>query len=275
MNSARRRVVSGLVAAAMALFVLGSAAAATAATADLSVSVSVSPNPASTYTADIANSGPDNATNVSLVFTVPPGVIPISVTPGGPTCAFNMAGTQVNCALGALANGATTSVTIVLHAITIGDKTGTAVVSASESDPNPADNSDSATNTLTEVGISDVAVTLLADNPDPARVGNFLLYTATVTNIQDDSAQNVVVSVPLPSTMFFLGAASERGACTLQGRTVVCPLGVLNPTESPRAFILVVPLVQGFSYATAGVSLTTADPNPNNNSATARTWVNP
>ena len=278
MNATHRTVVSGLIVTAMVLLVLVPATTATA-DADLSVTLDVSPTSGLgpggnvTYTATVGNGGPDAATSVSLVVTLPSGVIPISVTPDGP-CAFNAAGTAVNCALGTIANGADSTATIVVHPITVGMKTATANATAPEADPNPGDNTHTASSTLTEVGISDVAVTL-ADSPDPNKVGRVLVYVATVTDIQDDSAANVVVSVPLPSTVFFLAAASERGACALVGRTVNCPIGSLNPGVSVKAAIVVLPLAPGWIYATAGVALTTPDPNTTNNSATARTWVNP
>jgi uncharacterized repeat protein (TIGR01451 family) len=273
MKAARKTVVSGLIAMALILLVLAPANPATAATADLSVTVTASDVAELTYAVSVHNGGPDAATNVSVVVTLPGGIIPISVTPDGP-CAFNPAGTTVNCSLGSLANGATTAVTVVVHAITIGLKTGTATVSAPEVDPTPGDNTHSDSVTLTAVGISDMTVTL-EDMPDPNKVGRILVYLATATNIQDDSAQDVVVSIPLPNTVFFLAAASERGACTVVGRTVNCPLGVINPSVSVRAAVVVVPLAPGYIFATAGVALTTPDPNANNNSATARTWVNP
>jgi uncharacterized repeat protein (TIGR01451 family) len=272
-------VVSGLIVTTVALLALVPAATATAATADLTVALDVSPTSGLgpggnvTYTATVSNGGPDAATSVSLVVTLPSGVIPISVTPDGP-CAFNAAGTAVNCALGTIASGADSTATIVVHPITVGMKTATADATAAETDPNPGDNTHTASSTLTEVGISDVAVTL-ADMPDPNKVGRILAYVATVTNIQDDSAANVVVSVPLPSTVLFLAAASERGACAVVGRTVNCPIGGLNPSVSVKAVIAVLPLAPGWIYATAGVALTTPDPNTTNNSATARTWVNP
>ena len=278
MNATHRTVVSGLIVTAMVLLVLVPATTATA-DADLSVTLDVSPTSGLgpggnvTYTATVGNGGPDAATSVSLVVTLPSGVIPISVTPDGP-CAFNAAGTAVNCALGTIANGADSTATIVVHPITVGMKTATANATATEADPNPGDNTHTASSTLTEVGISDVAVTL-ADSPDPNKVGRVLVYVATVTDIQDDSAANVVVSVPLPSTVFFLAAASERGACALVGRTVNCPIGSLNPGVSVKAAIVVLPLAPGWIYATAGVALTSPDPNTTNNSATARTWVNP
>ena len=105
MHSRKRTAGSGLIAPALALVVLGSAAAAGAQTADLAVSVSV-PTPSDTvYDIGVTNNGPDTATNVSLAASLPTGVIAISVTPS-PGCVFSFDATTVNCSLGSLANGA-------------------------------------------------------------------------------------------------------------------------------------------------------------------------
>lgn len=254
------------------LALLGSATAAGAATASVSVSLNATTN-ATTYTATVTNGGPDTATNVSLTAALPTGIIPINVTPA-PACAFNFAGTMVSCSLGSIPNGGSTIVTIVVHPITIGTKTVTAQATASETDPNPGDNSASASPSINEVGISNVQVTLY-DTPDPIRVGQTLYYLAAVLNIQDDSAQNVVVEITVPASATLLGGLSDRGACVASGRRVSCPIGTLNPSETSYALVGVVPTASGYIWATAAASLTSPDPDPDNNSASARTWVNP
>ena len=75
--------------------------------------------------------------------------------------------------------------------------------------------------------------------------------------------------------MAFVAAASQRGACTLSGRAVRCPLGHFAVQESVKAAVVVVPLQSGFLLATASVAGSTADPDLTNNAATTRTWVNP
>jgi uncharacterized repeat protein (TIGR01451 family) len=250
---------------------LATTGTAAAATADVSVSMAASGGV--TYTATISNGGPDMATNVSFTASLPGGIIPILVTPE-PGCAFNFEGTMVACSLGGLASGASTTVTIEVHAITTGTKTATGTVSASETDPNPADNSASASVSLTGVGLTEMQV-ILYDAPDPIHVGQGLYYIAAVTNIQDDTAQNVVAEITIPTGTVLVGAVSTRGACTASGRRISCPLGAMNPSETAHAIALVVPTTSGYIWATAAVSVTTPDANPNNNSSSARTWVNP
>jgi uncharacterized repeat protein (TIGR01451 family) len=258
--------------ATVVISLLAASTGAAAATAALSVSLAATPD-AEIYTATLANAGPDAATNVMLTATLPSGIIPISVTPS-PACAFNLAGTPVTCSFGSIPNGGSVVVTIDIHPITIGTKTLSAQVSAAETDPNTADNSASASPTINGVGISDVQVTLF-DVPDPIRVGQVLLYVAQVLNIQDDDAANVVVEVTIPPSVTFLAAASDRGACSVSGRRITCPIGSLSPSQISNAFVAVAPMTSGYIWASALASLTTPDPNDRNNASSARTWVNP
>jgi uncharacterized repeat protein (TIGR01451 family) len=257
--------------ATVVISLLATSTSAAAATAALSVSLASTPD-AEIYTATLSNTGPDAATGVTLTAALPSGIIPISVTPS--TCAFNIAGTTVSCALGSIPNGGSVMVTIDIHPITIGTKTLSVQVSAAEADPDGSDNSASASPTINGVGISDVQVTLF-DVPDPIRVGQVLLYVAQALNIQDDDAQNVVVEVTIPPSVTFLAAASDRGACSVSGRRITCPIGSLSPSQTSNAFVAVAPTTSGYIWASALASLTTPDPNPNNNASAARTWVNP
>lgn len=266
-----RNIEWASIVAASVLAFLSMTGAASAATANLSVSVGVTGD--LIYTATVTNAGPDPATNVSFTANLPAGIIPILVTPE-PACAFNFEGTMVACSLGGLANGASRTITIEAHSVTTGTKTATATVSALETDPNPGDNSASASQPISAVGLTEMQV-ILYDTPDPIHVGQGLYYVAAVTNIQDDTAQNVVAEITIPAGVTFVGAVSTRGACAASGRRVSCPLGAMNPSETAHAIALVVPATTGYIWATAGVSLTTPDANPNNNSSAARTWVNP
>jgi len=260
------------VVATVAVNLLATSTGAAAATASLSVALAATPD-AEVYTATLSNAGPDAATNVTLTATLPSGIIPISVTPS-PACAFNTPGTTVSCSLGSIPNGGSTIVTIDIHPITIGTKTLSVQVAAAESDPNLADNAASASPTINAVGISDVQVTLF-DVPDPIRVGQVLIYVAQVLNIQDDDAANVVAEVTIPPSVTFVAAVSDRGACSVSGRRITCPIGRLSPSQTANAYVAVVPTVSGYIWASALASLTTPDPNDKNNAQSSRTWVNP
>ena len=95
-----------------------------------------------TYTVTVMNNGPSAATNVNLVSTLPSTGVLISATSSTGSC---VAATPVVCSLGTLNNGATAQIALTLQILQAGSATVTAQVSASETDPTPANNSASAT----------------------------------------------------------------------------------------------------------------------------------
>jgi uncharacterized repeat protein (TIGR01451 family)/CSLREA domain-containing protein len=126
--------------------------------ADLSITKSGAPNPVVsgnrlTYTITVTNEGPQGATGVTVTDPLPDAVRFNSMSSTQGTCIRSTTrksprnGT-VTCSLGALANGATASVTIVVTATTPGTLSNTASERGNEPDPNPANNSATATTTV-------------------------------------------------------------------------------------------------------------------------------
>jgi len=84
---------------------------------DISVIKSDSPDPVTvgnnlTYMIGVTNNGPDTATGVTLTDTLPAGVTYVSATSTQGTC--SRSGSTVTCSIGTLANGASTTVTIIV-----------------------------------------------------------------------------------------------------------------------------------------------------------------
>ena len=99
----------------------------------------VMPGGSLTYTLNATNDGPSDATLVTLVDTLPPGVTFVSSSPGPPAC--TNAGGTVTCDVGAFPAGAATVVTIdVTVNATAGILVNTATISGNETDPDPEDN---------------------------------------------------------------------------------------------------------------------------------------
>ena len=250
-----------------------------AATADLSVALSVSPpinldnNGRMTWTAIVKNLGPDSATRTLLIVTLPPSndVVPISVTPSE-RCSFRPEGGVVTCSLRTLVNSESVTVTIVGHPAIAGAKTVTASTFAAETDPRTTNNTQTVTTSTKEVAIADLRITL-ADAPDPAAAFDFLTYTLTITNVGDDDAADVVASLVVPPGSRIALAISDRGPCTLSGQTVTCVLGDFAVRSGSTVTVETVPSGEGFLYATASVAQSRLDPDPSNNAATVRTWV--
>jgi len=58
-----------------------------------------------------------------------------------------------------------------------------------------------------------------------------LVYTLEVTNLGELTAEDVVVSDPLPAGLVFVDAVSTKGTCGFDGTSVICMLGDLAPQE--------------------------------------------
>ena len=128
-------------------------------TADLAIDKSVSQATATAgdqfnWILDITNHGPDTATNVVVSDTIPASFEVVGTFPTAGLACTNAAN-SVSCTAASLANGATVRAVIqvrVLAAAAPGVVTNTAAVVADSVDPNTADNSDSASITVTAAG---------------------------------------------------------------------------------------------------------------------------
>jgi uncharacterized repeat protein (TIGR01451 family) len=179
----------------------------------------------------------------------------------------------VRCNLGGLASGAQAAVTIKVKPQSPGTITNRASIAASEADPYIANNTAQATTTVRPG--ADLALTK-SDSPDPAHVGQNLVYTLTVKNNGPQAATGVTVRDLLPKTTGFGSATASQGTCTRSKETVVCSLGTIAAGKTATATILVKPTEKGTITNTASVSLTSpTDPKPTNNTATVTTTVEP
>jgi len=122
---------------------------------DVSLLMNDSPDPALiddqvTYTLDIANAGPSEATEVVVTDTLPAGTELVSAVPTAGSCNFDAGTRTVACGLGSLAASGSASVTIVVRAVAAGFLTNVARVTRQE--PDTATGNDTAT-AVTTVGV--------------------------------------------------------------------------------------------------------------------------
>ncbi|MEZ5440809.1 MAG: autotransporter domain-containing protein [Lysobacterales bacterium] len=142
--------------------------------ADLQLSKQASANPveagaAFSYTLTVSNAGPAAAEQVTLLDNLPAGLSFVSVQGSGLSCS---GGPAVSCQVASIPAGSSVSAIINVRAPTVaGDVQNTANVSAATMDPNPGNNSASATVGVDErsaVGIEQELTALIINDPTAA-----------------------------------------------------------------------------------------------------------
>jgi uncharacterized repeat protein (TIGR01451 family) len=243
---------------------------------DLAVTKTDSPDPLFagqqlTYTVRVTNNGPALATGATVTDTLPAGSTFVSASSTQGTCSGTA---TVTCGLGTIASGATVTVTIKIKPNTPGTITNTASVIGDGPDPNPGNNSSTATTRVNPA--ADLAVTK-TDSPDPVHIGQALTYTIKVTNNGPQTATGVTLSDTLPKGAGFGSTTTSQGTCSFKPdkRMVTCNLGNLASGATATVTIIVKPTSKGTITNTATVTGSPTDPNTTNNKAVATTSVIP
>lgn len=240
------------------------AAADLAITKTLNTSPLVAGEPA-TFAITVTNNGPQTATGVSVSDAVPSGFTVTQVTPAQGSCTT---GASISCAIGSLAVGATTTITVtgtVSASMSPGAAlTNTASVSGTLTDPNLSNNTASASGTLTAEADVSIVKTFAPASPV---AGQNLTYTLTVHNDGPSEARDVRVTDPLDPATTFVSATAQQGSCAMTGQTLGCLVGTLAPGAT-TAITVTVALASGANAVvqnSASVTSTTPDPDPSNN----------
>ena len=141
----------------------------------------------------------------------------------------------------------------------------TAAVKSAAPDPDPGDNGSEA-RTDVAPGAAPGRADLVMDKVGVGspRVGVRYRYRLRVTNRGPDTANDVVVTDALPSSLRFVSATPTSGTCT-RGQTVVCRLGALRANTTASVTIVVIPQQPGRVRNTATAQAGEGDPNVANN----------
>lgn len=250
----------------LVLTLLTATAAQAQATLTIGLALGVDPNGEPTYTASVTNTSNLDAPNLTVTYTLPAAELPISPAPSG-GCLFTPGPFHLTvvCKIANLNPNQSHDFVIAVHPTDTSPQDCTAV--ATEDGGGTA--SAFITSQITGVGLTEMLVTMSSTNP--AKVGEALVYTVTVTNIQDDDARDVFALLALPKKVTFV---SVTKGCT-KSVLVACKLGQMSPGTSKTVTITVLPTVSGWAQATAGVRLSTPDRDFTNNSAANAIWINP
>ena len=118
--------------------------------------------------------------------------------------------------------------------------------------------------------VANLAITAVA-SPNPAIVGESLIYTLTVANQGPSNAPSVVVSDTIPSGSTFVSAS---GGATFAAGVVTANLGTINSGTNASLTITVTPTITGLLVNTAVVSSAAIDLNLENNIVTTTVVAN-
>jgi uncharacterized repeat protein (TIGR01451 family) len=243
--------------------------------ADLSMTAWATPTPAMvgnqlTYSVVVGNTGPDDATGVTVADTLPAGMTLVSETTSQGTCTGGLA---MLCNLGTMANGGQATITIVVMPTVAGPAVDLVTVASTITDPSPGNNS-ATVNTMVDpanAGQADLSITASAA-PNPVTVGNPLTYTITVSNTGPDAASAVAVTDALPVGTTFVSATASQGTCT-DVLAVECDLGTVAAGAQATVTIVVQPAIPGTLVNVIAAASGTADPSSGNNSVSVSTTV--
>ena len=230
--------------------------------ADIAVTGNASPRSAppggsATFTVIVTNNGPSTATGVNVSMTAPTNATLQSVTPNVGQCA----GTgPIACTLGNLNSGSNATITMVVTNTTAGAMTTSISATASETDPNMANNSLSLTSDTSTADVQAVAAsTATVLNGQPA-------FSMAVMNNGPSSATNVVATFDL-ERFGYVNSVASQGTCAWNGVQLACALGTLANGGGATITVAVQPPDSGWTSIQEHATADQYDPAPNNNIA--------
>ncbi len=244
--------------------------------ADLSISKSDSADPATIgttliYTLSVSNAGPDLATEVSVLDTLPGNVIFQNVVAEGWDCLYQEATHTVLCTLTDLSIDDAPDIIITVvapdQAGTIENTASVTLTGADSYDPDSTNNTVTEETTLSDSSATtaDLGITKSAE-PDPAYIGTTLTYTLSITNYGPDTAENLLVTDRLPEGMLLHSATGIGWTCTQTADDINCTRLSLSSDSITTIEITLVALdTAGNIENTAVVSSETADDDTSNN----------
>ena len=214
-----------------------------------------------TFTITATNNGPSDATGVQVTDLLPAGLTFVSAVPSVGTYT---SGTGL-WDIGALANGANATLTVVATATGTIAVTNTATKTA-EVQPDPVAGNNTASATVTGQA-SDIAITKTASTPTPNQNSN-VTFTITATNNGPSDATGVQVTDSLPAGLTFVSAVPSAGTYT--SGTGLWDIGAL--ANGANATLSIVATVTGTTAVTNTATKTAEvqpDPVAGNNTASA------
>jgi uncharacterized repeat protein (TIGR01451 family)/fimbrial isopeptide formation D2 family protein len=265
-------------------YVTTGSASFTVNTADLAVNKTVSdPTPnvgdTITFTVTVTNNGPNTATQVEVTDTFPTAGLQIV---GSPTVSRGTYDTATGVwDVGTVLVGAGNAQTLTIQALVLAPAVNTiplaqtniaTVTNSAEPDPNPGNNTGSATETPK---YADLGVKKTTNNVQPG-VGETVTYTVSLFNLGTSAATNVEVTDTLPGNVTFVSATPSAGSFDNDSKVWSIPnVPTTNGIANPLTLTIVATATStGRSFNTVTITASDVwDPNDRNN--TAKTPTDP
>lgn len=246
--------------------------------ANLTLTKTASPDPAIvgqnlTYTLVVTNTGPDSASNVRVVDTLPAGVTFVSASSSVGDVVQSNDGALVVANIGVLQANQSATITIVVIPTNAGLLVNTARATSSRSDPVDVQNEVSVIAQQLP-GEADLSVTKTA-NPTEVEAGNLVTYTVTVSNAGPATATNVVITETLPANSELISFETSMGVTDVEANGVlIARIPTLEVGQS-ASLIVVVRATGPEGTITNNVTVTSDQPDGNtgNNSASVTVRV--
>ena len=257
------------------------------AAADLAITktdgvTSVTPGGSATYTVTASNAGPSNAPGATVADTFPAALTATwtCVGAGGGTCTAAGSG-NISDTVNLPAGGSVTyTVSAAIAAGATGSLSNTATVTAPAgvTDPAPANNSATDTDTLTAA--ADLAITK-TDGVTSVTPGGSATYTVTASNAGPSNAPGATVADTFPAvlTATWTCVGAGGGTCTASGSGNISDT-VNLPAGGSVTYTVSAAIAAGATGSLSNTATVTApagvtDPAPGNNSATDTDTLTP
>jgi uncharacterized repeat protein (TIGR01451 family) len=229
-----------------------------------SAPASVQHNQNGAWTISVTN-GPSPVTNVVVTDTFANATFVTATSIGVCT----PSGSTVTCNLGSLSANQLVNISLQLNAPNLGTISNSASVTATEFDPNTANNNTGSVST-TVVPSANLSITNTASG-NPVNAGSALSFAIVVSNGGPDATSGTVtVTNIFPSGVTSFTFSGTGWTCgSLSGNTAVCTTAtsIANAGTAPTLTLSMTAPGNGPALDSATVSATTADPSNANNTA--------
>ncbi len=211
------------------------------------------------------NAGTELATGVSVSIELPAS---LALDDGGVSCVAAAGGAE--CDIGNVAPGAASAFTLNLEALSPGDSTVRATVSADE-DSDAGNDTDSVTIRI----VPAVDLSLSLDAPAALTEDTTTDIVVRVDNLSSRTASNLVLELTVPANLAVENIGDGAFSCNTGGAAVSCSAGSLGAGASAVLTLTVRGVVTGTGQLRAEVSADEPDPVSANNAVVATLEVRP